>query len=47
MPRDGKLLYTDEEIEKMLKLLTFNLGVKKSLHVIHRELVETTIEKNK
>lgn len=29
MPRDGKLLYNDEELLRVLKLITYNIGVKK------------------
>jgi len=40
MPREGKLLYDDEELQRALKLIVFNLGVQKSLDVIPRQLIE-------
>jgi hypothetical protein len=51
MPRPGKLLYSDKEIQRVLKLLIYNLGVRASLDVIPRELIEkylkTTISDNR
>ncbi|MEH7239439.1 hypothetical protein [Bacillus sp. JJ1562] len=40
MPRKGKLLYSDEELQKVIKLISFNLGARKSLDVIPRDLIE-------
>ncbi|MDE5416053.1 DnaA N-terminal domain-containing protein [Alkalihalobacterium chitinilyticum] len=40
MPRNGKLLYDDEEVQQVLKLLVYQLGVEKSLDTIPRHLIE-------
>ncbi|MEB1808329.1 MAG: hypothetical protein LPK26_13735 [Bacillaceae bacterium] len=40
MPRNGKLLYDDEEVQQVLKLLVYQLGVEKSLDIIPRHLIE-------
>lgn len=40
MPRTEKLLNSDEEILRVIKLLVFNLGVKKSLDVIPKEMIQ-------
>lgn len=46
MPRTGRLLYSDEEIQQVLKLLIYNLGVRASLDVIPRELIEQYLKNN-
>ncbi|KKK37010.1 hypothetical protein WQ57_16650 [Mesobacillus campisalis] len=47
MPREeGKLLYSDKELQRVLKLLVFNLGIKKSLDVIPRGMIEQYLKKN-
>lgn len=40
MPRNGKLLYDDAEVQQVLKLLVYQLGVEKSLDIIPRHLIE-------
>ncbi len=40
MPRHGKLLNSDEDLQNVLKLLVFQLGVRKSLDIIPRHLIE-------
>lgn len=40
MPHKGKLLYSDEELRNVLKLIVFNVGVKKALDAIPRTLIE-------
>ncbi|MFV8830243.1 DnaA N-terminal domain-containing protein [Alkalihalobacterium sp. APHAB7] len=40
MPRNGKLLYDDAEVQQVLKLLVYQLGVEKSLDTIPRHLIE-------
>lgn len=40
MPREGKLLYNDEKLLRVLKLIIYNLGVKKALDSIPRSLIE-------
>ena len=45
MPRAGKLLYSDEEIQRVLRMLIFNLGVEKSLDVIPREKILHYLER--
>ncbi|WP_078427385.1 DnaA N-terminal domain-containing protein [Alkalihalobacterium alkalinitrilicum] len=47
MPRKGKLLYHDEEVQSVLKLLTFQLGVEKSLDQIPRSLIEEYLSQSK
>ncbi|HWO76940.1 MAG TPA: hypothetical protein VNM69_13775 [Bacillus sp. (in: firmicutes)] len=39
MLRTGKLLADDVELQRVLKLIVFNLGVLKSLDVIPKELI--------
>lgn len=46
MPREGKLLYDDEELQQVLKLIVFNIGVRKCLDVIPRELIEQYLKNN-
>lgn len=46
MPRQGRLLYSDEEIKQVLKLLIFHIGVRESLDVIPRKLIVQYIENN-
>jgi hypothetical protein len=46
MPRKGRLLYSDEEIKQVLKLLIFHLGVRESLDVIPHNLIVQYIENN-
>jgi hypothetical protein len=45
--KKGRLLYSDEELERTLKLIIFNLGVRKSLSVIPRKLIEQYLSHNK
>ncbi len=45
MPRDGKLLYSDRELQEAIKLIIFNLGVESTLDIIPRELIETYLHK--
>lgn len=45
--RKGKLLYSDEEVLKVLQLLIFNIGVKKSLDLIPRTIIEKYLNDNK
>jgi hypothetical protein len=45
MPRDGKLLYFDRELQEAMKVLIFNLGVESTLNLIPRNLIETYLEK--
>ncbi|MGF6949028.1 hypothetical protein QF028_001533 [Neobacillus sp. B4I6] len=40
MPREGKLLYDDEELLNALKLIIFNIGVKKTLDVIPQDFIK-------
>ncbi|WP_216830733.1 hypothetical protein [Alkalihalobacterium elongatum] len=40
MPREGKLLYNDDELIAVLQLIIFNIGVKKSLDIIPLSLIE-------
>ncbi|NRD78556.1 hypothetical protein HPT25_14425 [Bacillus sp. BRMEA1] len=46
MPRKGRLLYCDEDLKRVLKLLLFNLGVRESLDVIPHKLIVQYIENN-
>ncbi|WP_391558956.1 hypothetical protein [Robertmurraya sp.] len=45
MPREGKLLYSDEELLNVLKLIIYNLGAQKALDSIPRELLEQYLTK--
>ncbi|WP_078429363.1 hypothetical protein [Alkalihalobacterium alkalinitrilicum] len=45
MPRNGKLLYSDRELQEAIKLLIFNLGVESTLNLIPRQLIEAYLEK--
>jgi hypothetical protein len=47
MPRNGKLLYSDEELLNVLKLIIYNLGVRESLDSIPRSLIEQYVKENK
>ncbi|MEH7252928.1 hypothetical protein V7111_12440 [Neobacillus niacini] len=40
MPREGKLLYDDEELLNALKLIIFNIGVKKTFDVIPQDFIK-------
>ncbi|SMQ80608.1 hypothetical protein SAMN05444673_3940 [Bacillus sp. OV166] len=40
MLREGKLLYDDEELLNALKLIIFNIGVKKTLDVIPQDFIK-------
>lgn len=40
MPRQGTLLYDDEKLLNVLKLIIFNIGVKKTLEVIPQDLIK-------
>jgi hypothetical protein len=44
MPRKGKLLYSDQELQNVLKLIAYNLGVEKSLDMIPVELIERYLQ---
>lgn len=46
MPRNGKLLYSDDELLNVLKLLIYNLGVKASLDSIPRSLIQQYVKEN-
>ena len=46
MPRKGKLLYSDEGLLDVFKILVFNLGVKKSLDTISYNLIEQYIRES-
>lgn len=46
MPRNGKLLYSDEELLNVLKLIIYNLGVRASLDSIPRSLIEQYVKEN-
>ena len=39
MPRKGKLLYSDRELQRVLKLIIFNLGIEKTLEMIPPEAI--------
>ncbi|MGD7052984.1 hypothetical protein [Sutcliffiella horikoshii] len=45
MPRGGRLLYSDRELLEALKLIIFNSGVKNTLDLIPRELIEAYLHK--
>ncbi|WP_316571348.1 hypothetical protein [Neobacillus sp. YIM B06451] len=45
MPRTGRLLYSDEELQRVLNLIIFNLGVSKSLEIIPHKLIEEYLNK--
>ncbi|WP_033827195.1 hypothetical protein [Bacillus andreraoultii] len=40
MPREGKLLYSDEELMDVLTLIVYNLGVEKALSSIPKPLIK-------
>ncbi|MGG1689435.1 hypothetical protein ABDH65_05215 [Heyndrickxia ginsengihumi] len=40
MPREGKLLYSDEELVDVLTLIVYNLGVEKALSSIPKPLIK-------
>ncbi|MEH7481800.1 hypothetical protein V7157_12145 [Neobacillus drentensis] len=40
MPREGKLLNDDEELLNVLKLIIFNIGVKKTLDIIPQDFIK-------
>lgn len=46
MIRPGQLLYDDEELLNVLKLIMFNLGVQKSLDIIPGDLIEQYLRNN-
>ncbi len=46
MPRKGKLLYSDQELQRVLKLLIFNLGIEKTLNIIPREMIKQFLKNN-
>lgn len=46
MPRTGRLLYSDEDLKRVLKLILFSLGVRESLDIIPLELIVQYIENN-
>ncbi|RDU38916.1 hypothetical protein DRW41_05005 [Neobacillus piezotolerans] len=37
---EGKLLYSEQELQRVLKLLVFNLGIEKALNTIPREQIK-------
>jgi hypothetical protein len=45
MPREGKMLYTDEELQRALVLIMYNLGIQKSLEVIPDDLIKDYLRK--
>ncbi len=45
MPREGKMLYTDEELQRALILIMYNLGIHKSLEVIPDDLIKVYLRK--
>jgi hypothetical protein len=45
MPREGKMLYTDIELQRALLLIIYNLGIQKSLEVIPGELIKDYLRK--
>jgi hypothetical protein len=45
MPREGKMLYTDEELQRALMLIMYNLGIHRSLEVIPDELIKDYLQK--
>jgi hypothetical protein len=42
---NGRLLYSDKEIQKALILLIYNIGVEKSLDMLPTELIEEYLQK--
>ena len=44
MPRPGKLLYSDEDLQNVLKLLVYQLGIRKSLDIIPRQFIEQYLD---
>jgi hypothetical protein len=46
MVRVGKVLSSDEETQRILRLLIFNLGIKKSLDLMPRQLIEQYLNNN-
>jgi hypothetical protein len=46
MPRKGKLLYDDEQLINVLKLICYNIGVKKALDSIPIQLIEVYMKNN-
>lgn len=46
MPSKGKLLYDDIQLQNVLKLLMFNFGVKQSLNIIPKSLIEQYLKGN-
>lgn len=40
MPREGKLLYSDEVLVDVMKLIVYNLGVEKALSSIPKSLIK-------
>jgi hypothetical protein len=45
MPRVGKMLYTDEELQRALMLIMYNLGIQKSLEIIPDDLIKDYLRK--
>jgi hypothetical protein len=43
--REGKMLYTDEELQRALMLIMYNLGIQKSLEVIPDNLIKDYLRK--
>jgi len=46
MPREGKLLYSDEELADVLQLIVYNLGVKKALNSIPNSLIKQYLQES-
>lgn len=44
---DGKLLFSEEELQNALKLIIYNLGAEQALRVIPKELIEKYIGEGK
>jgi len=45
MPREGRLLYSDEELTDVLQLIVYNLGVEKALSSIPNSLIKQYLKK--
>ncbi|TYS12980.1 hypothetical protein FZC78_22615 [Rossellomorea vietnamensis] len=46
MPRDGKLLYYDKELQDAVKLLIYHIGVESTLNLIPKELIKSYLIKS-
>lgn len=45
MPREGKLLYNDEDLSDVLRLIVYNLGAEKALNSIPNSLIKQYLQK--